>query len=170
MILHTKFGLIWSTPGPNQKDLFLQSLIWNNCKFRPEKTNFFPRQAMAKLFCVLDFRYKGDTPYRVRFDLGNCSIRWKTPIFKFRYSRNLQIFVRKTHFFPRQSITKIFLSQSPPNLMIHHTKFGLIWRTSGANQKDIFLQSLIWNIGNFSYEKLTFFPRQAIAIFFCLRF
>ena len=70
------------------------------------KTNFFPRQAIAKILFVLDSRYAVDTPYRVWFDLDNSLTRRKRPIFKIRYLRNSQISVWKTNFFPRQAIAK----------------------------------------------------------------
>ena len=52
VILLADFGLIWTTPWPNEKDLFLkflfreiQSSVW--------KTNFFPRQVIPKILFVL---------------------------------------------------------------------------------------------------------------------
>ena len=70
-------------------------------------TNFFPRQAIAKLLFVLDSNYTGDTPWQVWLDLDNSLTRSKRPIFKIRYLRNSQISVWKTNFFPRQAIAKI---------------------------------------------------------------
>ena len=71
------------------------------------RTNFFPRQAIAKILFVLDSRYTVDTPYRVWFDLDNSLTRRKRPIFKIRYLRNSQISVWKNNFFPRQATAKI---------------------------------------------------------------
>ena len=56
-ILHTKFGLIWTTSWPDKKDLFLKFLIWKNRKFPYEKLFFFPRQAIQKNLFALQFRY-----------------------------------------------------------------------------------------------------------------
>ena len=71
------------------------------------KTNFFPRQAIAKILFVLESRYTGDTPYRVWFDLNNSLIRRNRPIFETKYSKYSQISDCKTNFFPRQAIAKI---------------------------------------------------------------
>ena len=82
----------------------------------------------------------------------------KKTSFKIHFSRISQTSVWKTNFFQKQAVTKFILYENLTTLMILHTKFGLIGRTPGPNQKDLFLQSLIWNIGNVPYEKLIFFP------------
>ena len=64
-------------------------------------------QAIPKILFVLHSTYPGDTAYRVWFDLDNSLTRWNRPIFKIRYSRNSQISVWNTIFFPRQAIPKI---------------------------------------------------------------
>ena len=76
-----------------------QISVWN--------TNFFPRQPIAKILFVLHSNYKGDTPYRVWFDLDNSLVRWKRPNFNICNSGNTQISVWKTYFFPGQAISKI---------------------------------------------------------------
>ena len=40
-ILHTEFGSIWTTPWPDEKDLFLKLFIRKNRKFPYEKLTFF---------------------------------------------------------------------------------------------------------------------------------
>ena len=40
-ILHTEFGLIWTTPWSDEIDLFLKLFIRNNSKFPYEKLTFF---------------------------------------------------------------------------------------------------------------------------------
>ena len=79
-----------------------------NSQFSVWKTNFFPRQAIAKILFVLHFKCPWDTPYPVWFDLDNSLTRRKRPIFKICYLRNSQISVWKTNFFPRQAIAKIY--------------------------------------------------------------
>ena len=82
-----------------------QISVWN--------TNFFPRQAIPKILFVLQSNYPWDTRYRVWLDLDNSLTRRKRPIFKIPYSRNSQISVWNTNFFPRQAIPKIlFVLQS----------------------------------------------------------
>ena len=109
-ILHTKFGSLWTTLWPNQKDLFLKLLIQNFTElirnFR-RKANFFPSQAIPKSLTVLHSQYPWDTPCRVWSDLDNSLTQWNRPIFKTRYLRNSQISVWNTNFFPRQAIPKI---------------------------------------------------------------
>ena len=39
------------------------------------KTNFFPRQAIAKILFVTHSTYNGDTPYQVWLDLNNSLTR-----------------------------------------------------------------------------------------------
>ena len=78
-----------------------------NSQISVRNTNFFPRQAIHKILFVLHSTYPGDTAYRVWFDLDNSLTRWNRPIFKIRYSRNSQISVWNTNFFPRQTIPKI---------------------------------------------------------------
>ena len=54
-ILHTKFGLIWTTSWPNKEDLFLKFLIWKKSQISVRETNFFPRQPIKKYFLLYTF-------------------------------------------------------------------------------------------------------------------
>ena len=84
---HTEFGLISTTPCPDQNDLFLNIFICELRKFSQIslwKTKFFPSKAISKIRLVLLSSNAGDTPYQVCFDLDNSLIRWKRPIFKIR--------------------------------------------------------------------------------------
>ena len=54
-ILHTKFGLIWTTSWPDKKDLFLKLLIWKNRKFPYEKLIFFLGKLYKKFFLLYTF-------------------------------------------------------------------------------------------------------------------
>ena len=72
------------------------------------KKTFFPRQCIPKILSVLLCNYTWDTPYQVWFDLNNSLTQLKRPILKICYSRNSQISLWKTNFFPRQCIPKIF--------------------------------------------------------------
>ena len=47
-ILHTGFGLIWTTPWSDEIDLFLKLFIRNNSKFPYEKLTFF----LGKLYQI----------------------------------------------------------------------------------------------------------------------
>ena len=105
-ILHTKFGLIWTTSWPDKKDLFLKFLFRESQKVPHEILTFFLGKLPENLF-VLHSNYPGDTLCRVWFDLDNTLTRWKRPIFKIPFSRNSKSSVWNTNFFPRQAIPKI---------------------------------------------------------------
>ena len=78
-----------------------------NTKISVWNTNFFPRQAIAKISLFVHSTYTGDSPYQVCFDLDNYLNRWKRPISKIRYWRNSQTSVWKPNFFRWQLIPKI---------------------------------------------------------------
>ena len=113
MILHTKFGLILTTPWPGEKKLFLKFAKIRNSRNSQNsvwKPNFFPRQAIPKIFFALHSHYTGNTPFRVWFDLENSLSRWKRIVFKIRINSQFANFAKfrmKTLFFPRQAIPKI---------------------------------------------------------------
>ena len=60
----------------------------------------------------------------------------------------------------------IFLAQSLPTLRILHTKFGLIWRPSWPEKKDLFLKFFFGEIQKVPYEILTFFLGKLHQKFF----
>ena len=134
-ILHTEFGLIWITPWPDERELFLkfakvrnprnsQSSVW--------KPNFFPRQAIPTNFLL----YTLITLGIIHTEFG---LVWITPwpderelflkFAKVRNPRNSQSSVWKPYFFPRQAIPTIFLLQTLNTLVIRHNAFGSIWTT-----------------------------------------
>ena len=80
-ILHTEFGWIWTSPWPDERDLFLKFANREIRKFTQQiyvwTNNFFPRQAIAKILFALHSNYTGDTPYRVWLNLENSLNRWK---------------------------------------------------------------------------------------------
>ena len=131
-------------------------------------TNFFPRQPIAKILFVLHSNYKGDTPYRVWFDLDDSLVRLKRPIFKSGYSGNTQIFVWNTNFFPRQPIAK--------NLFVLHSNYKgdtpyRVWfdlDDSLVRSKRPIFKVVIREIRKFPYEKLTFFLGKLSQKFFVL--
>ena len=100
VILLAEFGLIWSTPWPDEKDLFLKFLFREIQKVRYEILTFFLGNLYQKVCFVSRFNYTGDTPCRVWFDLDNSLTRWKRPIFKIPFWRNSKSSVWNTNFFP----------------------------------------------------------------------
>ena len=71
-ILDTEFGLVWTTPWPDQKDLFLKLFIWNNSKFPYEKLTFF----LGKLYPKFSLFYNLVTHGILDTKFGSI---WTTP-------------------------------------------------------------------------------------------
>ena len=87
LIFHIKYGLIWTTPSPDEKELFLNFAKIRNSRISQNsvwKPNIFLRQAIPKTLFALHFHYTGGTPHRVWFDFDNSFTRWKRIISKFR--------------------------------------------------------------------------------------
>ena len=106
---------------------------------------------------------------------AKCGSLWTTP-WPDKNSIFLKIEKSKKSIFPIEIRTfylwklggAFFLSQSLPTLGILHTKFGLIWRTSWPDKKDLFLKLLIWKNRKFPYEKVFFFLGDLYNKFFLL--
>ena len=158
-ILHTKFGLIWTTSWSDKKDLFLKLLIWKNRKFPYEKLSFFLGKLYKKLFLLYTF----NTLVIIHTKYGSLWL-WTTP-WPDKISIFLKIEKSKKSIFPIEIRTfflwklggPFFSSQSLPTLRILHTKFCLIWTTSWPDKKDLFLKLPIWKNRKVPYEKLNFF-------------
>ena len=135
-----------------------QISVWNN--------NFFPRQAIPKIFSVLDSNYHRNTRYQFWFTLNNSLTQWKRPIFKIRYLRNSQISVWRTNFFPRQAIPKFFsvLDSSYPWSTRYQVWF--ILNNSLIRWKRPFFKIRCLRNSQISVWRTNFFPRQAIPKFF----
>ena len=164
-----QFGSLWTTPWPDEKDLFLKFVIREIRKFPYEKLTFFLGKLYQKFFSF----YTPGTHGILHTEFGliwkNSLTRWRRPVFKFRYSRNSQTFVRKT-FFPRQAIAKILF-------LLHST---YTWDTSYRVCFDLD-NSMTWSkrpiFKNYSkllirknrklpYEILTFFLGKLKQIYF----
>ena len=130
LILNTELGLIWITPWPYEKELFLNfAKIRNsrNSKNSVWERNFFPRQALPNFFFALYSHYTGYTQYRVWFDLENSLTRWKRNFFEILKNSHFAKFTKlrmKTNFFPRQVIPTTFSLCPLITLVILHTEFG----------------------------------------------
>ena len=121
------------------------------------KTNFFPRQALAKILFVLQPRYPWYTPFPVWFNLDKSLTRWKRPILKFVICEfrkfpyeNLTLFLHKLY-------QKFFLFYTLATHEILHAEFGSIWTTPLPNRKYYISKLIIWINRKFAYENLTFF-------------
>ena len=116
VILQTEFGLIWTTPWPDENELLLKfakiRISWNsqNSLWKPI---FLPMQAIPTIFFALHSHYTGDTLCRVWFDLDNSLTRWKWITFKIRKNSHfvkLAKFLMKTKYFPRPAVQKILFA------------------------------------------------------------
>ena len=92
MIFQTDFGLIWTTPWPDEKKtIFLKFADLEIRNFLYENLTFFLVKLYQKTPFVLNADYNGDIPYRLWFDLNNSLTRWKkNQFFRIRQSRNSQ--------------------------------------------------------------------------------
>ena len=118
LILNAEFGLIWTTPWPDENDFFFK--ILKNSQFAKfakvrMKTHFFLGKLYQQLFCFA-LSLHCDTPYRVSLDLDNTLTRWKRPIFKIPFSQSSKSFVWKPNFFPMKAIQKLLFA-----LHFHYT-------------------------------------------------
>ena len=71
-ILQTEFGLVWTTPWPDEKDLFLKLIIREIHKFPYEKLNSF----LGKLYQKFVLFYTLDTLGILHTEFG---LIWTTP-------------------------------------------------------------------------------------------
>ena len=135
------------------------------------KANFFPRQAIAKILFVLQFRYPWDTPYQVWFNLDNSLTRRNFYIFENRTSEKVDFSDWNTNFFSRQTIPKIFsvLELKHPWDTPYRVWFTL--DNSLTRWKRPIFEIIYSKKSQISVWKANFFPRQAIAkILFVLQF
>ena len=165
-ILDTKFGSLWTTPWPDEKDLFLKFVICEIRKFPYEKLTFF----LGKLYQKFFLFYNLVTHGILDNEFGSL---WTTlwPDEKNLFLKFVICEIRK---FPYEKLT-FFLGKLYPkfflfyNLVTHgilDTKFGLSWTTPWPDEKDLFLKFVICEIRKFLYEKLTFFLDKLYQKFF----
>ena len=164
MILSAEFDLIWTTPWPDETELFLKfSEIRNsrNSQNSVWKPKFFPRQAIPKHLFALHSDYTGDTPYRLWFELDNSLTRWKRPVFKIPFSRNSKSSMGKSNFFPRQAKQKILFAL---NCQYAGDTQYRVWFDLGNSlsrwKRPVFKIPFSRNSKD-SMWKYNFFPRQA---------
>ena len=126
-------------------------------------TNFFPRQAIAKIPSVLDSGHPWDTPYQVWFNLDNSLTRRNFYIFENRISEKVDISDWNTNFFPRQAIAKIFsvLDSRHPWDTQYQVWFNL---DNSLTRRNFYIfENRISEKVDISDWNTNFFPRQAIA-------
>ena len=110
VILHTAFGLIWTTPWPAGKknQILKNSQFAKFAKFRM-KTQLFPRRAQPIFFrLLLSLHWWYSIPRLVWCGQLLDPLKKKLKFSKIRKSRNSQNSVRKPNFFPRQALPIFF--------------------------------------------------------------
>ena len=115
VILNAEFGLIWTNPWPDEKELFLKfsKFAIREIRKNPYENPFFPGQSIPKILFALHCYYTGYTQCRVWFDLDKSLTRWKRIIFKIlkiRNSANSQNSAWKPIFFPGKLYQQLFSS------------------------------------------------------------
>ena len=140
VILNTEFGLIWTTPWPDEKEFFKilkNSQFAKFAKFRM-KTQLFPRHALPIFFCcTLLLHWWYSIPSLVWF--GQLLDPMKKNFFKILKKSQFAKFAKlrmKYHFFSRLAIPTNFLLYPLITLAILHTAFGLIWTTPWPDEKE----------------------------------
>ena len=165
VILNTEFGLIWTTPWPDEKNLFLKWLFREIRKIPYENPIFF--RGKLYLFFALHCHYTGDTQYRVWFDLDNSLTRWKRFFLKFLKFRNSRISknsVSKPNFFQGTLYQKLlalhchYIGDTPYRVWFDLDNSLTRWK------KPIYKIRFLRNSQN-SVRKPIFFPRQALPLF-----
>ena len=164
VILNTAFGLIWTTPCPDEKELFFKfskTRTSRNSQNSVWKPIFFPRQAIPKTLFALHTHYAGDTPYRVWFDLDNSLTRWKRSFLNFLFREIQKVPYEILNFF-RKRYTKIFFCFT---LSLHwwYCIPSLVWvgQLLVPMKKNYFLKSqkfALREIRKTLYENPIFFP------------
>ena len=166
VILHADFGLIWTTPWPDEKDPFLKILFREIQKVPYEILTFFLGKIYQKFFLIYTLITLVIQHTKLGLILTTLWPDEKELLLKFgriRISRNSQNSVWKTNFFSRQAIPKVFLPNTFLTLVIlHHADFGLSWTTPWPDEKNPFLKFFFREIQKFVW-KTNSFPRQDIT-------
>ena len=128
-ILDTEFGSLWTTPWPDEKDLFLKFVICEFRKFSYEKLIFFLGKLCQKIFSF----YNLVTQRILDTEFGSI---WTTPwpdqkyyISKLNIWNNSKFPYEKLTFFLGKLYQKLFLFYNLVTHGIHDTEFGSLWTT-----------------------------------------
>ena len=151
-----QFGSIWTTPWPDEKDLFLKFVIREIRKFPYEKLSFFLGTLSGPIFSHYNLNSTGSLGYQ----FGSI---WTTPwpdekdlFLKFVIREIRKFPIEKLTFFLGKLYQKFFLFYNLVTHGILDTEFGSIWTTPWPDEKDLFLKLFIWNNSKIPYKKLTF--------------
>ena len=130
VIVHTEFGLFWTTPWPDEEDLFFNIPFSRNSKVPYEILTFFLGKMYQKFFLLYTFITLVTLHTKLGLILTTSWPGEKQLFLKFariRNSRNSQNTVWKTNiFFSRQVLPKFLLFYPLITLVIFHAAVGLI--------------------------------------------
>ena len=162
-----QFGSLWTTPWPDEKDLFLKFVIREIRNFPYEKLTFFLGNLYQKYFSL----YTLTALWILHNEFG---LIWTTPwpdekdlFLKFVIRKIRQFPYEKLTFFQGKLYQKFFSYYTLGTHGILHTEFGMIWTTPWPDEKDLFLKFVIREIRKFPYENLIFFLDKLYQNFFC---
>ena len=138
-----QFGSLWTTPWPDEKDLFLKFVIREIRNFPYEKLTFFLGNLYQKYFSL----YTLTALWILHNEFG---LIWTTP-WPDQKDLFLKFVIREIRKFPYENLNfcldklykKFFSFYTLTALWILHTEFGLIWTTPWPNEKDLFLKFVI---------------------------
>ena len=168
LILNTEFGLIWTTPWPHEKNLFLKFLFREIQKVLYENPTFFLVKLNKKYFLL----YTVITLVILNTEFG---LIWTTPwpheknlFLKFLFREIQKVLYENPTFFLGKLYQKYFLLYNLTILVILNTEFGLIWANPWPDEKDLFLKFLFREILKVLYENPTFFLGKLYQKYFLL--
>ena len=129
-----QFGSLWTTPWPDEKDLFLKFVIREIRNFPYEKLTFFLGKLYQKNFSL----YTSGTHGILHTEFG---LIWTTPL-PDEKDLFLKFVIREIRKFPYEKLTfflgklyqKLFSFYTLGTHGILHTEFGLIWTTPWLNK------------------------------------
>ena len=165
-ILHTKFGLIWTTSWPDKRDLFLKFIFREIQKVPYEILTFFLGKLHQKFFLFY-------TLIKLVILHAEFGLIWTTPwpdekdlFLKFLFREIQKVPYEILTFFLSKLHQKFFFIYILIKLVILHAEFGLIWTTPWPDKKDLFLKIIFREIRKVPYEILTFFLGKLHQQFF----
>ena len=133
VILNTEFGLIWTTPWPDEKELFLkfskihnsrnsQNSVWKPFFWLAIPTTFLLYTLITLVILNTEFGLIWTT-------LWSAENEFFKSFFKNSQFAKFAKFRMKIQLFPRHALPKFFLLYTLITLLILNTEFGLIWTT-----------------------------------------
>ena len=152
-----QFRLLWTTPWPDEKDLFFKFVICEIRKFPIEKRTFFLGKLGVPFFLHYNLNSTGSLGYQFR-------LLWTTPwpdekdlFFKFVICEIRKFPIEKRTFFLGKLGGPFYLHFNLNSTGSLGYQFGSLWTTPWPDEKDLFFKFVICEIRKLPIEKRTFF-------------